>query len=90
MKLTLGQIYRISIAATAVVAGALAAFGIYFLYAYAYRTVTQTEYIVTLQREYAVEAFKFQEFSQLVNANRARKAAPPPDWTSANDPFRNY
>lgn len=90
MRLTLGQIYRVSIVATGVVASALALFGLFFLYNYAYRTVTETEYIVTLQREYAVEPLKYQQYRELLSRNENRRNRKAPDWSSANDPFRGY
>jgi|GEM_PF-6646369 len=90
VRLTLGQVYRISIGVSAACALLIAAFGFFFLYRYLYKTITETEYIVNLQREYAVEPLNFQIFKDLVAGDKERRSRTEPNWSASPDPFRGY
>ena len=89
-KFTLGQLYRIVVLASTASAVALAVFGCTFLYRYLYKAITETEYIVSFQREYAIDPLRFQSYRALVDGDEHRKTKTPPDWTNAPNPFAKY
>ncbi|TAL19155.1 hypothetical protein EPN90_04245 [Patescibacteria group bacterium] len=88
MKLTLKQIYRLSLLIMIVSVFISVLFIFFFLYNYLYKTITQTEYIVTLQREYAIEPLDYKIFREILEANKKRKMKKEPQWENAVNPFR--
>jgi hypothetical protein len=90
MKLSLNQIYRLTILGTLVLAVAMTLGLFLFLYQYLYKTITETEYIVSLQREYAVEPLNHGVYRKLLEATERRKKKQQPDWERAGNPFLPY
>ncbi len=87
MQLSIRTIYKITIIASLGSAALLTVVGFGFLYKYLYKTITETEYIISLQREYAIDPLNYQIFRGLVENNEKRKARPEPNWTVAGNPF---
>lgn len=90
MKLSVGQVHRIAIVGELALAGILTVAGASFLFSYVYRSVTETEYIVTLQREYGIQPLNYHAYKQVLDDQESRARRPPPEWEKARDPFLPY
>ena len=65
----------------------MAGFLTYFLYNNLYRPITETEVIVTLRTQYAVESVSFQAYQSLERTLKEKQERPRTDWASFRNTF---
>ncbi len=66
------------------------ALGSLFLYQHLYKTITETEHILILRREYGVDPLHTNIFVALQQAQEERRAKTTPDWSSAPNVFAKH